>query len=259
MLHGVSLSIDRGAFVAIAGANGAGKSTLAALLSGVLEPPAGHVFLDGDDLASLSATAVSAKVGHVFQNPEHQFVAQTVFGELAFSLSPKAGRKGARHLTETQRVLVNEWLDRLGLLPLAEASPFALSHGQKRRLSVAAMLIRGQSALILDEPTLGQDETQAARLLAMAEDFRQAGGTVVMITHDMQLIARHATQLVVLAGGRVAFAGEPAAFFRRPEVVAAAGLTVPLPGRVAMGLLDRDDPGPFLTVEAILAGLGEAP
>ena len=102
-------------------------------------------------------------MGHVFQNPEHQFVSDTVLGELAFSLSPKAGSKGARHLTDTQRELVEAWLDRLGLLPLAEANPFTLSQGQKRRLSVAAMLIRGQSgARSSTNPRLGRTSRRPA-------------------------------------------------------------------------------------------------
>ena len=95
---------------------------------------------------------------------------------------------------------MDTWLDRLGLLPLAEANPFTLSQGQKRRLSVASMLIRGQSGLILDEPTLGQDELQATRLMAMMQEFRAEGGTVAMVTHDMRLVSEHADSLLVLSG-----------------------------------------------------------
>ena len=176
-------------------------------------------------------------MGYVFQNPEHQFVSDTVSGELAFSLSPKAGRKGARHLTPQQRALVDAWLERLGLLPLAEANPFSLSQGQKRRLSVAAMLIRGQSALILDEPTLGQDELQAARLMAMMQEFRAGGGTVAMITHDMRLVSR-ARGLAPRAQPRAGpcTRAAPEGFFSQPELVEAAGLAVPALGRVCTGL-----------------------
>ncbi len=184
----------------------------------------------------MSATAVSDRVGYVFQNPEHQFVSDTVFGELAFSLSPRAGRKGPRHLSPEQRSRVESWLDRLALLPLAKASPFALSQGQKRRLSVAAMLIRGQSILILDEPTLGQDEFQTAALMAMMQEFRAGGGTVAMITHDMRLVGEYADSLLVLSEGRVAYAGTPDGFFSQPEMVEAVGLDVPALGRVSAGL-----------------------
>ncbi len=121
----------------------------------------------------LPAWAVADRVGYVFQNPEHQFVADTVRGELAFSLSPK-GRGRPGHLSPEQERLVDEWLERLDLLKLAEANPFSLSQGQKRRLSVAAMLIRGCPVLILDEPTLGQDAV--AVLPADGDDGRVPEG-----------------------------------------------------------------------------------
>ena len=238
-LSGISLVVRRGEFLAVAGTNGAGKTTLASLLSGVLEPPVATVFLEGEDMSTMTAGSIAARVGHVFQNPEHQFVTETVFGELAYSLSPKAGRKGSRYLTPPERQSVEAWLDRLGLLPLAEASPFSLSQGQKRRLSVAAMLIRGQSILFLDEPTLGQDEVQAARLMAMAEEFRAGGGTVVMITHDMRLVAEYADRLLVLTGGRSVFLGTPEEFFSHPATVEAAGLALPVLARVSAGLLGQ--------------------
>lgn len=256
-LDGVTMSLSRGGFLAIAGANGAGKSTLAGLLAGVLEPPRGSVFLEDQDVAAMSATALSDRVGYVFQNPEHQFVADTVLGELAYSLSPQAGRKGVRHLTAGHRALADEWLERLGLAALAEANPFTLSHGQKRRLSVAALLIRGQEVLVLDEPTLGQDESQSGRLMAMMQEFRAAGGTVAMITHDMRLVSEYADDLLVLAGGRTVYAGSPAGFFSRPELVEAAGLAVPVVGRVGAGLHERSGaPVGLFSAQALLAAAG---
>jgi energy-coupling factor transport system ATP-binding protein len=256
-LTDVSLAIGRGDFFAIVGANGAGKSTLASLMTGVVEPPAGTVFLQGCDLAGMTAPAVSRRVGYVFQNPEHQFVSDTVLGELVFSLSPKAGRKGARRLTAEQRALAERWLDRLGLLPLAEASPFSLSQGQKRRLSVAAMLIRGQCALVLDEPTLGQDESQAVRLMAMMQEFRAGGGTVAMITHDMRLVVEHADSVLVLAGGRSVYTGSPRGFFSRPELVESTGLAMPALGRVSAGLHEAaGTPRDLLTINAFVTAAG---
>ncbi len=256
-LADISVSIRRGDLLAIAGENGAGKSTLASLLTGVLEPPTATVFLDGRDVAGMSPWALSDQVGYVFQNPEHQFVSDTVSGELAFSLSPKAGRKGSTYLTVQQRELVDEWLERLELLRLAEANPFSLSQGQKRRLSVAAMLIRGQSALILDEPTLGQDELQAARLMAMMQEFRAEGGTVAVVSHDMRLVSEHAGSLLVLSEGRAVYQGGPDGFFSQPELVVASGLAVPALGRVCAGLRAlAGTPEGLLTVEAFLEAAG---
>jgi len=134
---------------------------------------------------------------------------------------------------------VDEWLERLGLLPLAEANPFSLSQGQKRRLSVAAMLIRGQDVLILDEPTLGQDELQAARLMAMMASLRDEGRTVIMVTHDMRLVSEYAESLVVLGAGRVLYQGTPSDFFAEPALVARSGLAMPALGRVGTRLQEE--------------------
>ncbi|OFW57429.1 MAG: hypothetical protein A2133_06525 [Actinobacteria bacterium RBG_16_64_13] len=256
-LSGVSMSLARGGFLAIAGRNGAGKSTLAALVSGILEPPRGQVFLEGRDITEMSAPAVSDRVGYVFQNPEHQFVSDTVLGELAFSLSPKAGRKGARHLSPSQREQAKAALDRLGLVTLAEANPYTLSQGQKRRLSVATMLIRGQAAIVLDEPTLGQDERQTARLMGMMQGFRAEGGAVAMITHDMRLVLEQADSLLVLAEGRSAYVGSPAGFFAHPELAEGAGLAISALGRVSAELRKQvGTPAGLLTARAFLQAAG---
>lgn len=260
-LRDVSFSLGPGEFVAVVGANGAGKTTLGSLVSGVLRPPPGAVWLEDRDTAGMDPETLGARVGHVFQNPEHQFVTDSVWGELAFSLAPRAarGRAGSRagRLSSEQAVLIDTWLDRLGLLALAEANPFSLSQGQKRRLSVAAMLIRGQSLLVLDEPTLGQDEMQVSRIMAMMHELRAGGGTVVMITHDMRLVAEHADRLVVLATGRVVFDGLPGEFFIRAEEVEAAGLTVPALARVGLAVLrphGNEDAAPAVSAADAVSG-----
>jgi len=257
VLREVSLALPKGSFLAVVGANGAGKSTLLSLLSGVLRPPRGRVFLEGRDVATMAPRVLTAKVGHVFQNPEHQFVSDTVAGELAYSLRPDAGPRALARLTRAQRGLVDVWLERLGLSALAEANPFSLSHGQKRRLSVAAMLIRGQSVLVLDEPTLGQDEAQAQLLMAMVEEFRARGGSVIMVTHDMRLVAEHADLVLVLREGRCEYLGGPQALFGREDLVERAGLAMPPVGRVsaALRVLANTTTG-LHTVEAFLRAAG---
>ncbi len=259
-LDDVSLSIERGEFLALVGENGAGKTTLASLLSGVLDAPARTVFLEGADVAGMPAWAVSEQVGYVFQNPEHQFVADTAFGELAFSLSPGRGRRQSESLNADQRGLVESWLERLGLLPLAEANPFSLSQGQKRRLSVAAMLIRGQAALILDEPTLGQDELQSDRLMSMMQGLRSEGRAIVMVTHDMRLVSEYADRVLVLGGGSVLFQGVPTDLFSRPDKVREAGLEMPSLGMVAALL--REEHGvqrDLHTIAAFVSAVGPGP
>jgi energy-coupling factor transport system ATP-binding protein len=231
VLDDVSVRLPRGSFLAVVGANGAGKSTLARLLSGVLRPPEGAVALRGVDLRQLPDPDLTAAVGYVFQNPEHQFVADTVEGELTFSLRGRRGPGGPDD--EAQGAQVRSWLQRFGLDHLAEANPFTLSQGQKRRLSVAAMLIRGQEVIILDEPTFGQDQVQTERLLVLLEELHAEGRTVVLVTHDMRLVAEYARSLLVLVDGRVAYDGAPATFFADGAAVAAAGLQVPPLARLA--------------------------
>jgi energy-coupling factor transporter ATP-binding protein EcfA2 len=257
-LDEVSFSIHRQEFLAIAGANGAGKTTLGSLLSGVLAPPRGTVFLEGTDVATLPAWAVADKVGYVFQNPEHQFVSATVRGELAFSLAPcSRGHQGG--LTAEQGRLIEEWLERLNLLRLAEANPFSLSQGQKRRLSVAAMLIRGCPMLILDEPTLGQDAVQCARLMQMMVEFQEGGGTVAMITHDMRIVADYASRVLVLGDGHLLYSGDPAGLFAQSDVVRTARLTLPAVAQVGLQLQEAAGiRSGLLTARAFLEAAGPA-
>lgn len=256
-LDSVTVTIAQGGFAAIAGANGAGKTTLASLLAGAREAPRGKVFFKGEDIARMRPWEVTERVGLVFQNPEHQFVTDTVFGELAYSLAPRPGRRHAGRLSVDQGALVDSWLDRLGLLPLAEANPFALSQGQKRRLSVGSMLIRGQAAVILDEPTLGQDELQTQRLMRMMHDLRAEGRTVAMVTHDMRLVAENADSLVVLNSGSVVYSGPPEEFFRRSQEVSAAGLTMPALGQVSHLLHEQaGTPNGLHTLARFIGALG---
>lgn len=221
VLRDVSLTIPAGDFVGIVGPNGAGKSTLAHHLIGTFRPPRGHIFLQGHDIRSMSSRSVSSIVGYVFQNPEHQFVTSTVFDELAYGL-----RLRARSESDVQEQ-VRATLADFGLLALERANPFRLSHGEKRRLSVATMLVLGQDIVVLDEPTIGQDRRNAAMLMSICQRLHRSGKTIVMITHDMRLLAEYARSVVVMVDGRVAFTGSPASLFEDAPLLAHAHLGVP--------------------------------
>lgn len=156
VLKKIKLRIPQGDFLAIVGANGAGKTTLAQHLVDILHPPDNTVFLAGDDVTHISSRDLIRRVGYVFQNPEHQFITNSVAHEIGFGLrlTGEAEDKIKSHVTQL--------LTQFGLANLAKANPFTLSHGEKRRLSVATMLAVGQETLILDEPTFGQDQRNAA-------------------------------------------------------------------------------------------------
>lgn len=191
-----------------------------------MPPPKGRVSVDGIDPGTASPRDLAARIGFVFQNPEHQFIAATVFDELAHGLR-------LRHVADDEvSARVTEMLERFGLTHKADVHPFLLSGGEKRRLSVGTALITRPPVLALDEPTFGQDRARAAELLDLLESLRADGTTVVIVTHDLQLVAEHATDTVVLAEGRVRAAGPTAALFSDPAILPSAGLRVPALQRV---------------------------
>lgn len=190
--HALDLELRAGEVVALTGQNGAGKSTLLMTLAGLLPPAAGTVeALDHGDPAGWSSRDLASRFGVVFQNPEHQFVAPTVRDELAAGTPehPDGSSAAAR---------VDALLERLGLRGLASVSPYALSGGEQRRLSVATALAAAPPVLLLDEPTFGQDARTWAALAALIAEHRDAGGAIVMATHDRALIAALGAREVAL-------------------------------------------------------------
>ena len=221
ILHGVDLDLEAGSLTAIVGANGAGKTTLIQALAGVVPPPRGQVSIDGVDPGTASPRDLAERIGFVFQNPEHQFIAHTVFDELAHGLR-------LRHVPDSEITSrVHAMLERFGLEHKADVHPFLLSGGEKRRLSVGTALITRPRVLALDEPTFGQDRARAAELLDLLQSLRVEGTTIVIVTHDLQLVAEHTTHVVILADGRVRASGRTAALFQDERVFADAGLRLP--------------------------------
>jgi energy-coupling factor transport system ATP-binding protein len=227
VLDDVSFRIPRGSFTAIVGGNGAGKTTLVQALAGVVRPPKGAIRIDGIDAGRASARVLAQHVGFVFQNPEHQFIAPTVYDELAYALRQLK-------LPESEvRERVDDVLARFGLADKGEIHPFLLSGGQKRRLSVGTALMSAAPVLVLDEPTFGQDRARAGELLDLLDELNAAGTTVVIVTHDMQLVADRATHVVVVHGGRVLTTGAAREVFGDDELLETTGLRLPaLPAAV---------------------------
>lgn len=215
----VSVGIGSGELVAIVGRNGAGKTTLGQLLAGVRAPSSGRVLLDGRDLRTAD-TRDARRITYVFQYPAHQFVASTVRGEIAFGLRGTGSADVVRRRADVE-------LGRWGLEALALANPHSLSHGQQRRLSVATALVTEPDIILLDEPTSGQDRRQSDALMDALAALHRAGRSIVIITHDLALVADRAERVIAMADGRVAFDGVPADLFTRMEVLAACGLALP--------------------------------
>ncbi|WP_422773730.1 ABC transporter ATP-binding protein [Plantactinospora sp. WMMC1484] len=207
-LAGTDLRVRAGEAVAVLGRNGAGKSTLALLLGGLLRPRTGRLAaspaLAGRDAGTAPhrwrAPALARRIGSVFQDPEHQFVRNTVFEELA--LGPR--RTGQPEAVV--RSVVDELLVRLRLDRLAGANPYTLSGGQARRLSVATALATAPRLLVLDEPTFGQDRRTWIELVDLLAGLRDAGHGIVTVTHDTDFVAALADRTIRLGEG----APEPA-------------------------------------------------
>ncbi|MCC9204040.1 ABC transporter ATP-binding protein [Arthrobacter sp. zg-Y769] len=205
VLSGVDLTLDAGTAVGITGPNGAGKSTLALTLGGLLRPRAGTLTA-APALAGTARTEpgrwTSAqlvdRIGTVFQEPEHQFLTNTVRDELAFG-----PRRLGRDTDGQVLARVQHLAERLGLDGLLEANPFTLSGGEKRRLSVATMLATEPAILLLDEPTFGQDARTWAELVALLRGQLSEGSCVVSVTHDAEFIQALGSRNLQAAGGEL--------------------------------------------------------
>ncbi len=193
VLHAVSLAIQPGERVALVGPNGGGKSTLARLLVGLLRPDHGVVRLGGDEPARLPAAELARRAAYVFQDPERQFLAETVRDEIMLGLD--AARRSAAEALLADLGLP---LERFGA-----RSPFRLSGGEARRLSLAIALVRDPAVLVLDEPTFGQDRGNYDGLLEILDGHLRAGATLIAATHDERFVADVADRAITMSNGRI--------------------------------------------------------
>lgn len=209
ILKGLNLEIRKQEFLAILGDNGVGKSTLLKLIFRILKQDEGNIRLYGKPLESCRSQEIYRQMGLVFQNPESQFITNTVFDELMFSL------KRVKCITEEKERRVMEMLLQFDLQKEAEKSPFILSQGQKRRLSVASMLLTEQQILFLDEPTYGQDFENRHELMQDMWQLIRKGITIAMITHDLSLVEQYATRVLEIKDGKTAADLPVEAYFAR--------------------------------------------
>ena len=197
VLHGIHLTIRAGEFVALTGPNGAGKTTVAKHLNGLLRPTAGRVLICGRDVSGRPTWQLAGQVGYVFQNPDHQIFCRSVADEVGFALRV-AGRPQAEISARTTAVL-----QFTGLTDLCEANPLTLTRGQRQLVAMASTLIAEPEILVIDEPTTGQDWRGVQAIMDLVDRLNQQGTTIVMISHDRELIAHHARRVVTIDGGRV--------------------------------------------------------
>ena len=236
----VDLEIESGSFVGIIGHTGSGKSTLIQHLNGLLKPTEGSILLDGKDIWAEKAQMrqVRFRVGLVFQYPEYQIFEETVAKEIAF------GPRNMGLAEEEVQARVKETAAIVGLSDdILEQSPFLLSGGQKRRVAIAGVMAMRPEVLILDEPTAGLDPRGREEILEEIKAYRrQTGATILLVSHSMEDVARHAQQILVMNAGKVFCYGTVENVFRRSQELQAIGLAVPQITRVCNALRAKGIP-----------------
>ena len=221
VLDSVSLMIHPGEFLAIVGQNGSGKTTLAKHIVGLLKPAAGRVLLEGRDRAGLPAAETARKAAYVFQNPDHQIFAATVWDEVAF------GPRNFKLAPDEIERRASEVLDAVGLLGERDSDPFLLSKGERQRLAVASVLALKPRLLNLDEPTTGLDYREQRRMMALVTELNRSGIAIVIITHTPWLVAEYARRVVLIRKGRKLFDGPVREFFANGELLKTASFRPP--------------------------------
>lgn len=197
VLNGISVTIDRGDFVAVIGQNGSGKTTLVKHFNGLLRPMRGQVLLDGRDIRDMSVGVLARSVGYAFQNPDHQIFSATTRDEIAFGPTNLGmGKAKVQEITDGA-------LELFGLTQFADRQPATLGFGLRRKISIAAVYAMQTPFLVLDEPTTGLDRKSITELMSLVRELNQQGRTVILVTHDMRIVAEYAPRCMVVRDGEV--------------------------------------------------------
>lgn len=236
-IDNISLTIAPGQLVGIIGHTGSGKSTFIQHLNALLQPSAGRVLCGGEDINAdkFARKAVKAKVGLVFQYPEYQLFEETVYKDIAF---------GPRNMKLDEAAIDERVREAAGFVGVEEAffdkSPLELSGGQKRRVAIAGVIAMRPEVLILDEPTAGLDPVGCRQILMNIMAYREkTGSTVLVVSHNMDDVARLCERILVFDHGGVVMDGTPAEVFSQPERLINIGLDVPHATELAMALRAR--------------------
>lgn len=219
ILRDVGFLIPDGDFVAFVGTNGAGKSTTMRLINGLLKPSSGQVLIDGAPTTQLRTSQLAAKVGFLFQNPDRQICCSTVREELLFGFRAQ-GRADAE-----AEVKVDAMIERFGFD--GDAEPFLLNRGTRQLLALASIIVMEPPVVVLDEPTTGLDFRECAKVMDVIAELNARGTTVVMVCHDMEVVADYAKRVIAITAGQVVADGETFAVLRDREVLARTHLLPP--------------------------------
>lgn len=245
-LDGINLVIPEGDFVALIGHNGAGKTTLINHLIGFLKPDSGTIFIDGNDISGMRVATLAQSVGYLFQNPDNQIFTDSVIRELEFGLENIK-------LSDTAiEERVNHAISMMELEEFRDRHPHSLSRGQRQRLAVASILAMEPDIIVLDEPTTGQDWGHVNKFLQQIRHLNELGKTIILVTHDMNLVAEYARRTVVMDNGKIVLDGDTRHVFSEQEILEKTGITLPVITRLSPDLLKEGiNIPPLLTVQEL--------
>ena len=230
ILRDVGFRIPDGDFVAFVGTNGAGKSTTMRLVNGLLKPSSGQVLIDGAPTTQLRTSQLAAKVGFLFQNPDRQICCSTVHEELLFGFRAQ-GRADAE-----AEAKVDAMIERFGFD--GDAEPFLLNRGTRQLLALASIIVMEPPVVVLDEPTTGLDFRECAKVMDVIAELNARGTTVVMVCHDMEVVADYAKRVIAMTAGQVIADGETFAVLRDRDVLARTHLLPPQMVDVSLRLVE---------------------
>ncbi|WP_294418423.1 ABC transporter ATP-binding protein [uncultured Senegalimassilia sp.] len=230
ILRDVSFRIPDGDFVAFVGTNGAGKSTTMRLVNGLLKPSSGRVLIDGVPTTQLRTSQLAAKVGFLFQNPDRQICCSAVREELLFGFRAQ-GRADAE-----AEAKVDAMIERFGFD--GDAEPFLLNRGTRQLLALASIIVMEPPVVVLDEPTTGLDFRECAKVMDIIAELNARGTTVIMVCHDMEVVADYAKRVIAMTAGQVVADGETFSVLRDRDVLARTHLLPPQVVDIALRLAE---------------------
>lgn len=235
-LNGINLEVKKGEIVALLGKNGAGKSTLFLQFNGILRPDSGEILIDGKPLKYNKKSLVNArqKVGIVFQNPDDQIFAPTVEEDVAF------GPLNLKLPIDEVRKRVTDALRRVGMEGFEKKAPHYLSGGQKKRIAIAGILAMKPEVMILDEPMAGLDPVGAAKIINLLKELNEEGITILISTHDVNIIQDYVDKIFVINDGEIIGDGCPEDIFSKKDLLKKAHLKLPIIARLFEKLEDNN-------------------
>lgn len=247
-LDDINLSIDVGEFMALIGQNGSGKTTLSKCLNGLYKPTSGEVIVDGLHSKNTPIVQMVRRVGYVFQNPDHQLFNNNCWDEIAY------GPRNIQLPEAEVKIRVEEAAHVVGLPEVFyEEHPFFLSKGLRQRVAIASILALRPQVIIVDEPTTGQDSRQSIEIMEFLKDLHEKHGhTVIIITHDMYIVAQYARRVILMSEGKILADGPTSDVFSRPEVLQKAFLEPPPITRLAQSVQHLGFNRGTLTVEEMV-------